>query len=624
MKRLLISQYKNTNFFQRLIYNKIFVYSKDDDFIKSRETINSENKVFNVNGDFINVREEHNSHNIASKISEEIINKYIKEVPNFFSDSKNYNFLYWDLRKYISVETAKLLRIVYLCQKLEKNYSLEPKDIYLNPETIDITIFNLIKKKINFTYKIDFVCLVRFYLKSYFRKILNLFSIILLPEIKLFFCKLNSKKKKFFNVGYNIFYRQNFTNWCGSPDFFLRNQMYDQEKVIYIINSKLTDLKRKKEFKLWEKELKKKQYNFVNLTTLSKYISYRDYVKKVYLNAFRMRFFFLKNFKIMQILNINTVNILDQYINWMIFFELFSIKHFASSMIFGENISNLIQSKRSISNSFIYFSTSGCLLDYKKHPNHTEYLQFSFAKYKNFYGNRISFKQLSSWENIFSNFVETGNLTTPYILMNDKSDTLKKLKIKDKKKIILFSDAAIGMNGIQSSKGFVEYIKSICRIADEDNQCHYIFKTKSTINHIYSTLGSNESKNFDDLLNNKNVYFFDDKKLDDANLQTHQLISVSEICVSTSLSSLSYDALCAKKKCIVFDSDKIYDQEQYIYTTSKLNYAQNFSELCELLNYWKNDNNSKMNETINKSLIKPYLDKFCDQESIKRFISQIN
>lgn len=198
MKRLLISQYKNTNFFQRLIYNKIFVYSKDDDFIKSRETINSENKVFNVNGDFINVREEHNSHNIASKISEEIINKYIKEVPNFFSDSKNYNFLYWDLRKYISVETAKLLRIVYLCQKLEKNYSLEPKDIYLNPETIDITIFNLIKKKINFTYKIDFVCLVRFYLKSYFRKILNLFSIILLPEIKLFFCKLNSKKKKIF------------------------------------------------------------------------------------------------------------------------------------------------------------------------------------------------------------------------------------------------------------------------------------------------------------------------------------------------------------------------------------------------------------------------------------------
>ena len=149
MKRLLISQYKNNNFFQRLFYNKIFIYSKDDDLINTKETIHSENKVFNVNADFINIREEHNSHNLASKISEEVINKYIKEVLlTLFSDSKNYNFLYWDLRKYISVETAKLLRIVYFCQKLEKNYSLEPKDIYLNPETIDITIFNLIKKKL--------------------------------------------------------------------------------------------------------------------------------------------------------------------------------------------------------------------------------------------------------------------------------------------------------------------------------------------------------------------------------------------------------------------------------------------------------------------------------------------
>ena len=34
--------------------------------------------------------------------------------------------------------------------------------------------------------------------------------------------------------------------------------------------------------------------------------------------------------------------------------------------------------------------------------------------------------------------------------MNDKFVTLKKLKIEDGKKIILFTDAAIGMNGIQS------------------------------------------------------------------------------------------------------------------------------------------------------------------------------
>ena len=127
-----------------------------------------------------------------------------------------------------------------------------------------------------------------------------------------------------------------------------------------------------------------------------------------------MRAYFFKNFKIMQLLNFNSVNILDQYINWMIFFELFSVKNFTSSMIFGDNISNYLQSKKSNSNNFIYFSTSGNLLDNKKYPNHSEYLQFSFSKYDNFYGNKLSFKQLSSWENIFSNFIETGNLTTLY------------------------------------------------------------------------------------------------------------------------------------------------------------------------------------------------------------------
>ena len=68
----------------------------------------------------------------------------------------------------------------------------------------------------------------------------------------------------------------------------------------------------------------------------------------------------------MQLLNFNSVNILDQYINWMIFFELFSVKNFTSSMIFGDNISNYLQSKKSNSNNFIYFSTSGNLLDNKK------------------------------------------------------------------------------------------------------------------------------------------------------------------------------------------------------------------------------------------------------------------
>ena len=44
MKRLLISQYKNTNFFQRLFYNKIFIYSKDDDLLTPRKLFTQKTK----------------------------------------------------------------------------------------------------------------------------------------------------------------------------------------------------------------------------------------------------------------------------------------------------------------------------------------------------------------------------------------------------------------------------------------------------------------------------------------------------------------------------------------------------------------------------------------------------
>ena len=131
------------------------------------------------------------------------------------------------------------------------------------------------------------------------------------------------------------------------------------------------------------------------------------------------------------------------------------------------------------------------------------------------------------------------------------------------------------------------------------------------------------TKLFDDLLNNKNIRFFDDKKVQELDINTHQLIAASEICVSTSLQSLSYDALCAKKKCIIFDPDKIYNHEKYIYTKSKLIYTQNYSELNKLLGYWKNDNNLHMVEIINKTIIKPNLDKYCDQDSIKRFTNNL-
>ena len=95
-----------------------------------------------------------------SKMSEEVINNILKKFQTFLMIVKIY-FIYWDLRKYVSIEIAKFFRIFNLCQKIEKKHNLKSKEIYLNPESIDFTILNIIKKT-NFSYKVDFLCLFEF------------------------------------------------------------------------------------------------------------------------------------------------------------------------------------------------------------------------------------------------------------------------------------------------------------------------------------------------------------------------------------------------------------------------------------------------------------------------------
>ena len=90
------------------------------------------------------------------------------------------------------------------------------------------------------------------------------------------------------------------------------------------------------------------------------------------------------------------------------------------------------------------------------------------------------------------------------------------------------------------------------------------------------------------------------------------------------MSSLSYDALCSNKKTIVFDPDKIYDNEKYVHTTSELLYVQNYDKLINLLKFWQESKNDKIIKILNDKLTKIFIDKFCDEKSCERFINFIN
>lgn len=143
MKKILISKKSKTNFLSRFIYEYIYLYPSNN----LKDNKNFKKNIKYISPDFINLRENFLSENIAAKLSKEIIDEYIGLAPILFSNEKNYNFIYWDIRKYLSIEIAKYLKSEYLADKILKKEKINNQNVFIDQENIDFKVLQLLKKK---------------------------------------------------------------------------------------------------------------------------------------------------------------------------------------------------------------------------------------------------------------------------------------------------------------------------------------------------------------------------------------------------------------------------------------------------------------------------------------------
>ena len=620
MKKILISRKNKTNFLSRFIYKFIYLYPSNN--LKDKKNIKKNIKY--ISPDFINLRENFLSENIASKLSKEIMDEYIGLAPILFSNEKNYNFIYWDIRKYLSIEIAKYLKSEYLADKILKKEKIDNQNVFIDQENIDFKVLQLLKKKKLVKYSIPFFSLCKFFFISLFRSIFSFVYVLVLPELKIFFCRNQAKEQLNFKIGYNIFYQQDFDEWHGSPDFFIRDKNFNVNQSIFVANSRINvSLNYLKKHRIWINELKKKNYYLIDLNSISRQISKKKYLNSAYNEAKIVRNFFLKNIKILNLLNINAANIISLNINWNIFYQIYNVNHFFSSMICAENITNYMQSQKSSSN-FIYFSTTGELLDKRKYQNHTEWIQYSYLKYDNFFGTKLSYKQFKTYENIIINFYDIGNFAVKKIVNTDKINVLKNLNISNETKLISFYDDTWAFGGTQSFESYKEFLESILKISNMNNTWTCIFRPKKNYDYYLKFADELILEKIDQIINSDKIIYLDSNSSAAHNIDAHNLIAVSDINIFAPMSSLSYDALCSNKKTIVFDPDKIYDNEKYVYTTSELLYVQNYDKLINLIKFWQESKNDKIINILNDKLIKIFIDKFCDEKSCERFINFIN
>jgi hypothetical protein len=455
-EKILVSEKNKINYLHIFLFDRIYSICGIN--------LKRSKKIIIVPENSLSLSDDSESQYNASIITEDFLKKKFScNYINFFEINNNQNIFYLDLKKTIAIEITKFLKVYSLASKISK---LNPNyKIYLYPEKMNLEVLLFLKKKFT-NINLSKLIIANLFFRDFFKFILSFFLILILPEVKMLLSIKQSSlkfKNRSFLIGYNIFPYQDFDKWPNN-DFLLKGDHLSKNEILFIFNSffyrSLSDFFFQKK---WEKSLKKKEYNFFSLNDASSFISLKDFIKFIYRDASILRFFLIKNFFLLRFTNVKSLDLLYLYINWRIFFRLFKIKNFLSSMVFGENITNYLNQKNSDSTSFLYFSTTAIHHFSKKLlENFSDLHQYSFSFYDNFIGSKISYSQFAyRLQNSFKNYLDVGSISSHKIYSTKKNKTLFKLKLNEKKKIICFFDASIGYSGAVGADAYYEYLDLI-------------------------------------------------------------------------------------------------------------------------------------------------------------------
>ncbi len=614
-KKILVSEKNNINYIHIFLFDKIYSLCGINLKKNERITIIPENS--------ISLSDDSQSQYNASILTEEFLKKKFNcNYINFFETNNNLNIFALDLKKKIAIEISKFLKVYSLANKIS---NLNPNyKIYLYPEKMNLEVLLFLKKKFTNIY-LSKLIMVNLFFSDVFKFILSFFLILILPEVKMLLSIKQSPlkfKNRSFIIGYNIFPYQDFDKWPNN-DFLLKDNHLPKSEIIFIFNSifyrSLSDFFSQKK---WEKSLKKKEYNFFSLNDASSFISLKDYIKFIYRDASNLRFFLIKNFFFLRFTNVKSLDLLYLYISWRIFFRLFKVKNFLSSMVFGENITNYLNQKNSDSTSFLYFSTSALQHSSKKLlKNFSDFHQYSFSFYDNFIGSKISYLQFAyRLQNSFKNYLNVGSISSYKIFSAKKNKILFKLKFHEKKKVICFFDSAIGYSGGVGALAYYEYLDLINNFSNLNANFNIILKIKTSFDRIQDRSNYKVFTKMEKLRKNNNLIIFDNFNLSKLNLDAHDLLAISDIAIHLPISSLIFDGISANIQTVVYDPEGNYRNKEFFYSQHKNLYFANKFLLTKRINYILNSHNQISSKLAN-NFIRNKIYNFNDDKSPKRLIN---
>lgn len=563
---------KNYFFFLLYYFNKKFFPNYFRTFFKNRK-----NNIF-FKDDFFSGREirfaEHKAHILFKRINHTTGLK-LSNFENIFLERIQ--------KKKILESIADLLLLENISRKFYSKYKYK---FYIIPKKIDLKIFRQCKKIYKFKFlKISNSTIIFFYFNNFLKSLFFCFKTFFLLEKYIFYKKKTDFKERF-NLGLILNHGEKFFKYSSSPienlrdslEYFTESNLIENDQCVFIANNRSLINQKK-----WLNELKtnKSKKNLILLKEVRNNINLKEYFFKIYLKNFKLRFFLLLQIFKNSYFGRQIFETFEDKILWEIFFLKYNLKNSVNVMIPDNSINNHVKLLNNCRTNFVYYSYHGQIVKKKIIDNCTDNLEFAFLDFDVLFSNHTSNEWFrnNSLNNI-KKYENIGVITSEIVNFQNKlNDPLIILKNDfNLKNIISIFDHSCGPGGMISILDKKKLLIETLKLSKNYHSDLFLFKSKSKMSSFYQNLEDSEKNQIINSIKNQNNFI-----ILDSDISSYRILSLSDIVITYPQSSIVEESFGSKKKTIIYDISKQFNDKYKWYYNLKDILVDNYTDLSKLI-----------------------------------------
>jgi polysaccharide biosynthesis PFTS motif protein len=333
----------------------------------------------------------------------------------------------------------------------------------------------------------------------------------------------------------------------------------------------------------WEGPLLKSRYSVLKLDNIVLQMTRRKYLSMYYIGhfVFRAKLLFLSWSS--PWLMSSCYRALRFKVLWEVFYYTSSASNVIRMMVQEDLTSSVIHRKHKAKTIFTYFSVSENVVDKKIDNSKSSSHDYTHMISDYIISNQISNTWLKTHESSVGKYIELGPIFSDIVRDNFhyRNELLSQLNIPNNVKVVSFLDNSFGHMGVFTISAYNAFIEALLSLSKINKNIFFLFKSKKSLEYIATNASKKSEELIKKIRSGENTIY-----VNDHNIDSLKLMSISDLIVSAPMSSVLHESLFGGVKAITYDPVAQYKKYSIVSVKFKKVYATSFIELEELMEYW--------------------------------------